>query len=266
MTDILLSFVHLSDTHLHVDPTFKGKRAWSAHPTAKAVIQSINALPHPVDFVLHTGDLGNDPLRAEHYLALRDELFGLLRPPMLVIAGNHDHRVWLREAFHPQHSQPYFVAEFNGVQVVCLDSSVPYQAYGEIEPEQWAWLEALCAADSTKPLVVALHHHPLPLGAQAMDGLMLRDGEALHQTLLKARHRLKCVLFGHIHEQVTQLRDGILYASTFSTWYQSRTWHGQHGDFVKADVHLPGYTVVTLTRDGGVTLRPVRVPTTAIPS
>lgn len=255
----LLTFAHLTDTHLHPDPRFTGKRAWSPRPTAEAVIAHINALPHPVDFVLHTGDLGNDPLRAEHYITLRDSVFAKLRPPLYVIPGNHDHRVWLSAAFHPQHERPYYTFEANGVQVVCLDTSLPYLPFGDIEPEQLAWLETICAADSHQPLVLALHHHPLPLHAEAMDAIGLRGGEALHQTLLRARHRLKCVLFGHIHEGVTMVRDGIVYASTFSTWYQSKTWHGQTGDFAKADLHHPGYTVVTLTADGGVMLKPVRV-------
>jgi 3',5'-cyclic AMP phosphodiesterase CpdA len=255
-----LTFVHLSDTHLHADPTFKGRRQWSARPTAEAVIRSINAQPYPIDFVLHTGDVGNDPLRREHYDVLREDVFRLLRPPLKVIAGNHDHRVWLREAFHPEHAHGYYTFEANGAQIVCLDTAVPYQPYGEIDAEQMAWLTGLCEAETDQPLVVALHHHPLPLGAEAMDSLMLRDGDALHRVLVRARHRLKCVLFGHIHEQVTQLKDGVLYASTLSTWYQSRTWHGQSGDFVKAEVHTPGYTVVSLLPDGSLTMRVVRVP------
>lgn len=257
MTQPLLTFAHISDSHLHDNPQFQGKRAWTSRGTTAAVIESINQYPQPLDFVLHTGDVGNDPLRKEHYLKLRGILTGL-KPPLYVLPGNHDHRVWLREIFYPHQTTPYYSFEANGVQFVCLDTSVAYQHHGLISPEQMAWLDVICISDSQKPLVVALHHHPLALGADAMDSIRLVNGDSLHRTLIKAQHRLKLVVFGHIHERVMMVRDGITYASTLSTWYQSRTWHGQ-GEFGKADVHQPGYTVVTLTADGRVTMRAVSV-------
>ncbi len=262
MSHAILTFAHISDTHLHENPQFKGKRAWTSRSTTAAVIESINAYPVPLDFVLHTGDFGNDPLRKEHYLTLQKLVAGLT-PPLHVLPGNHDHRVWLREIFYPQHAMPYYAFEVNGVQIACLDTSVPYQHHGIIEPEQLAWLDAICTAENDKPLVVALHHHPLALGADAMDSIRLVDGESLHQTLLKARSRVKCVLFGHIHERMMMARDGIVYASAPSTWYQSRTWHGQ-GEFAKSEVNQLGYNVVTLTADGGVTIRAVSANAPAI--
>lgn len=259
MTQPMLTFAHISDTHLHENPQFQGKRSWTSRGTTAAVIQSINDYPQPLDFILHTGDVGNDPLRKEHYLKLRGMLVGL-KPPLYVLPGNHDHRLWLREMFYPHQALPYYAFEMNEVQVVCLDTSIAYQHHGLISPEQLAWLHEICTSKSDKPLIVALHHHPFALGAAAIDSIGLDNGDDLHLILLKARHRLKLVLFGHIHERVMMVRDGILYASTFSTWYQSRTWHGQ-GDFVKTDVHQLGYTIVTLTTDGGVTMRFVEVET-----
>ena len=260
MSQPILTFAHISDSHLHENPQFKGKRAWTSRSTTAAVIQSINAYPAPLDFVLHTGDVGNDPLRKEHYHTLQTLVTGLT-PPLHVIPGNHDHRLWLREVFYPQHDTPYYTFMANGVQMVCLDTSLPYMHHGLIEDEQLMWLDAICTSDNVAPLIMALHHHPFALGASAMDSIRLLNGDALHCTLLKARHRVKCVLFGHIHERVMMVRDGIVYASTLSTWYQSRTWYGQ-GEFGKADVHQSGYTVVTLTDDGGVTMRAVPVNVT----
>jgi len=262
MSEPILSFAHISDSHLHENPQFKGKRDWTSRATTEAVIQSINAHLAPLDFVLHTGDVGNDPLRKEHYHTLQKLIAGLT-PPLHVLPGNHDHRIWLRETFYPQYTTPYYSFEVKGVQMVCLDSSLPYRHDGLIEDEQLAWLESICASDSPLPLIVALHHHPFALGAEAMDSIRLVNGDSLHRILLKARHRLKCVLFGHIHERVMMMRDGIVYASTLSTWYQSRTWHGQ-AEFAKADVHQPGYSIITLTADGGVMMRAVPVNLTAI--
>ena len=106
-------------------------------------------------------------------------------------------------------------SSWGGVQFLLLDSSVPAvdEHYGQLEPEQLAWLEQRCAADDPRPLVVALHHNPLSLVVTWLEGIALRNGEALHEVLLLARNRLRCVFYGHIHESVLTLRDGIPYQS-----------------------------------------------------
>jgi len=67
------------------------------------------------------------------------------------------------------------------------------------------------------------------------------------------------VLFGHIHESVTIIRDGITYASTQSTWFQSRSWHGQQ-EFGDDVIHTPGFNVVTLLSSGETFIRAYRAP------
>lgn len=260
MTAPLLTFVHMSDTHLpgRLSGNTVGARP-NAHETARKVIEHINALPFPVDFVLHTGDVGHDPAHEPDYIAVKTTL-SLLKPKVYVTAGNHDRSKWLHHMIAGRIPDTYHYAfECNGVQIACLDSSVTRSHHGKLGEAQLAWLDALVSLPSDQPLVVALHHHPIHLGATSMDNIRLVDGDAMHRTLLKARHRLRCVLFGHIHEHVTIIRDGITYASAFSTWYQSRSWHGQV-DFGKDVIHTPGFNVVTLMPDGDTFIRAYRVP------
>jgi 3',5'-cyclic-AMP phosphodiesterase len=93
---------------------------------------------------------------------------------------------------------------------------------------------------------VAVHHHPLPLYAPWLDGIVMTNGEDLHRVLLKARHRLRGVFYGHIHESVVTVRDGISYYSVLSGWFQTRTWHNQVIP-QNEPLHFPGFNVVTLT-------------------
>lgn len=259
MVDPLVTFVHISDLHLPNRTSVIVEGRPNAHTAARAVIAQINALPFPVEFVLLTGDIGHDPTQESDYLAAKSTI-GQLKPKVHVVAGNHDRAKWLHHIVMGRVPDTYYYAfQARGVQFACLDSSVKNSHHGKLGEDQLAWLDSLVSIPSDQPLVVALHHHPIGLGAQSMDMIRLTDGEALHRILLKARHRLRCVLFGHIHENITIIRDGITYASTQGTWFQSRTWHGQD-DFHKDVIHLPGYNVVTLMPNGDTFIRAFRVP------
>jgi len=246
-----VTFIHISDSHLASDPAWSGPLTdILPRPGAEALVEEINALPFPVDFVLHTGDVFSDPLREADYRQAV-ALYRRLRMPVYFLPGNHDRSDWLQRVLlgrepPARHADQEF--ELHGVQFLLLDSSVAGadEHHGCLEPEQLACLERRCAAEDARPLVVALHHHPLPMAVPWLDGIALRDGEALHRILLLARRRLRCVLYGHIHESLLTLRDGIAYQSVRSSWFQTRTWYGQR-DPLREPLHLPGYNLVTLT-------------------
>jgi 3',5'-cyclic-AMP phosphodiesterase len=252
----LLTFVHLSDTHLPGRTGLTNDGMPHAHGNARAVIAQINALPYHLDFVLLTGDVGHDPVRETDYLAARSTL-SQLRPKLHVICGEHDRPKWLHHVVMGRVPDTYYYTfEANGVQVACLDSTNGREEQGSLGDQQLAWLDKLATQPSDRPFVVAVHHHPVPLGAASGEA-GLTDGAAMHQILLKARYRLRCVLFGHIHEAVNVIRDGITYASAHSTWYQLRSWHGQEAP-VKDMVHMPGFNVVTLLDNGDTFIRSYR--------
>ena len=259
MTQPLLTFVHMSDTHLPGRTGFTTDGRPHAHANTRAVIAQINALPFPVEFVMLAGDVAHDPAHETDYLTAKATL-SQLNPKLYVVPGNHDRPKWLHHVVMGRVPDTYYYEfESRGVQFICLDSSVPRSHHGKLSDDQLAWLDQLVTVPSNKPLIVVLHHHPVPVGGAALDGLRLVNGDALHQILLKARHRLRCVLFGHIHESVTIIRDGITYASTQSTWFQSRSWHGQQ-EFGDDVIHTPGFNVVTLLSTGETFIRAYRAP------
>jgi 3',5'-cyclic-AMP phosphodiesterase len=247
----LLTFVHLSDTHIHADPAFTDKYfQFSSRPIVEAVIDAVNALPFPIDFVLHTGDVMTDPDRPEHYQIAAD-ILRRLRFPVYFIPGNHDRTEGMRQYLMPARSFTsstylYYELDINGVQILLLDSHVTGSAVGVITDDQLRWLDERCSREDERPLVVAVHHHPIRLGAPWLDVIPLANGVQLHQILLKARDRLRGVFYGHIHEDISTTRDGINYHSTFSSWFQTRTWYGQLDPF-NDPIQSPGFNVVTLT-------------------
>jgi hypothetical protein len=76
--------------------------------------------------------------------------------------------------------------------------------------------------------------------------MALQNGERLHAILLKAHARLRGVFFGHIHQNVDIYRDGILYSSVLSSWYQLHSYPGQEKTNVDVAAE-PGFNIVTVT-------------------
>ena len=62
-----LTFVHISDSHVFNDPTRRGWARGPSLPGAMALVREIEALPAPLDFVLHSGDVVHDPEREDEY-------------------------------------------------------------------------------------------------------------------------------------------------------------------------------------------------------
>lgn len=252
MSEPFLRFVHLTDTHLNPDPHYLHPHApFHPYKGAEAAVHAINHLPFDVDFVLHTGDVVYDPVPAA-YPGARD-VFALLKPPIYYLPGNHDERNGLQRELighEPAHEMYYHTFEAGGVQIICLDSTGPATPpAGSLGADQLAWLDALCAADDPRPLVVAMHHNAAIVGVPWLDiAMRVTDADALHSILLKARHRLRGVFFGHIHQAMTIYQEGILYSSAPSTWYQLDGYPGETEPHAETAVQ-PGFHVVTITRD-----------------
>jgi hypothetical protein len=68
------------------------------------------------------------------------------------------------------------------------------------------------------------------------------------------------VLFGHIHETVTFVRDGVTYASVAATCLsQLQSWPGQQAITLDAS-QMPGFNVVSIMPDGTALIRAWRAP------
>jgi 3',5'-cyclic AMP phosphodiesterase CpdA len=246
----LVRFVHFSDTHISADPNYTHAEAdYTPLEGAREVVRQINALPFEPEFVLHSGDVIFDPDDASYEVAR--ELLSEIRFPLHYLMGNHDERTGFQrillgmEQTTPKH---FYEFDINGVQFLALDSNAPAPfAGGSLGDAQLAWLRERCTAQDPRPLVVMVHHNALPIDAPFWDSFMrMTDGEAFHRTLGHAVSRLRGVFFGHVHQGTETLRDGILYVSAPSTWYQLHCYPGQSG--ILQDVGAePGFNVVTIT-------------------
>ena len=223
------------------------------HPRSgvDSLISQLNNLPFTPDFVLHTGDIVSAP-DARRYVLARD-LLSQIKAPVYYIPGNHDESEMLQRIFLQRETvQPtlHYELDINGVQIVCLDSTGPaQQPSGMVSTQQLDWLRVICEAQDPRPLVVAVHHNVIPTGVPWLDDYMrMANGDDLHAILCSARQRLRGVFYGHIHQQTQTWRDGIVYSSVLSSWYQLHAWPGQADTVFELDAE-PGFSVVTIGRD-----------------
>ena len=261
-----LTFIHISDTHIHADPTFTGTLVdYTARPAVAQLVKHINAVPFHVDFVLHTGDIMTDPEHPEDYTIARD-ILSEIRFPVHYCIGNHDRSRAVQQHLigrNPAEITPKYDHEFslNDVQIICLDSNPASTGvhFGLLMDDQLDWLTSRIDPADPRPLIVGIHHHALPLHAPWLDGIVLKNGHKLHQRLLPVKDRLRGVFYGHIHENTVTVRDGISYYSVVSGWFQTRTFYGQTEPMRDTLEREPGFNLVTLT-DTDTFIRRYRFP------
>lgn len=258
MPETLLRFIHISDTHYAPPDYERPTSRIDPRQGVRVLIQQLNALPFTPDFILHTGDVAYDP-----YPEIYDEIrtiFAELKVPVRYVPGNHDHNGALQTVVmgRAEPQIPYYAKEvLNDVRLLYLDSNdfaaAPPPA-GYVSEAQIAWLRDELAADDPRPVVVAVHHPLQKTGSNEWFDVFMNtvNGDAVHEVLKTAADKVRGVFYGHVHQNISFLRDGVLYCSALSSWTQFRAWPGQDMETIHDLSSDPGYNLVTITREGTI--------------
>jgi 3',5'-cyclic-AMP phosphodiesterase len=210
----------ISDFHLKPEGTL----AYSVADTAtllKRAVEHINRLNPLPDLILVTGDLVDEGA-SESYIHLSQILSGL-RPPFVIVPGNHDHKESLRKAF-PEHNYLHRCLEERGVNYICftlenfplrligLDTVTPGEHGGGFGPKRRAWLTRSLAARPETPTLIFMHHPPFASGIGHMDEEVFRGWKEF-QTLIAKHPQVERILCGHLHRPIFRRFGGTI-AST----------------------------------------------------
>lgn len=220
----MIQAIHISDTHLGPTEDFEVRTARTHHRVGK-LLEAVRARHLAPDFMIHTGDITNEPDPDAYRIAAR--VFGELPWPVYFVTGNHDDAAMIRAQLPLPPLAPLvddpdrlcYRIDLPGLRVFVLDAKVPEEEgpHGELPANQ---LEVLGRelAECDGPFCVFIHFPPLPIGSPWIDDfLILRNGGDLHQLLVGtgvARNR--GVFFGHTHRGIQIYRDGILYSGVSS--------------------------------------------------
>lgn len=168
-----LPFCFVQGTDLHIRPEIADKMA--------RYVAAVNALPLPVAFVVHTGDLVVDSTMATSAAYARDlfakykEMVAGLKPPLINLPGNHEHvsvgrpevspdspgwgKATYRELFGPM----YFAFNYAGVSFLALDGTDIVNGKGVygIPAQCLAWVKAYLDRLPMDARLVLLIHEPI---------------------------------------------------------------------------------------------------------
>jgi 3',5'-cyclic-AMP phosphodiesterase len=208
---------HLSDPHVRAGAA-GAETAMGLHRALGRLL----TLDRRPDCVVITGDLVEDG-RRDQYDVLVDVL-GDFPLPVHFTTGNHDDPDLLERRFagtpHLGGGAWRFYAVDDDAVVVALHSPEPEGPGGRLGTEQLAWLDATLARQRQTPAFVCLHHPPARIGIPFLDGMGLRDADALG-AVLTAHPQVVRVLAGHIHRTVTATFAGTIVSVAASTYRQS---------------------------------------------
>lgn len=172
----------------------------------------------PASFAAITGDLVRDG-EPEAYARLKGMLEGLPWPVHLML-GNHDDRDAFRRAFPaaPLDDAGFVQQSLATPAGTCLmlDTHAPGRSEGELCARRLQWLSARLG-ESAGPVLLFLHHAPQPVGIPYMDGIALRDADALWEVLAPHRARVRHVFHGHLHRPIAGSWRGIPLSSLRGT-------------------------------------------------
>ena len=237
--------IQISDTHLFEDPT---AQLWGVAPDQHLdrVVDSLCATAPEPEFVLVTGDCSADGSIAS-YRRLADKL-ARLKAPAYYLPGNHDDAALMAQMLMERaldKEKLCFAFAGLGWRVIMLDSSVRGEDGGCIGNAQREWLRNALASDPLTPVIIAVHHNPLPVGSLWLDTMTISDGAAL-LAILDTAPQVKAVLFGHVHQEFEEYRDSTLYASVPSTFFQFKP---RSKEFGRDDGRADGARLLRLAVD-----------------
>ncbi len=232
--------IQLTDCHLYADPDTDHKGVQPGR-SLEYVCRQIAERHGDLAALLLTGDLSQDESVAS-YQWLTSAIAGFT-VPVYAIPGNHDKRKPMLAAFGSR-IELAGKFELDRWKILLLDSTVEGQPGGLLAQAELDRLQQNLEL-STIPCLVALHHHPVPIGSAWMDRLGLLNNEAL-LSILQRYKQVRATVFGHIHQEFVQQREHVLYLGTPSTCVQFKP---NSPDFA-IDSRPPAYRVLNLHADG----------------
>lgn len=235
----------MSDTHILCE----NKSLYASSPAYKLTkaVESINKYQNDADFVVITGDLSNDGA-LESYKILKD-IVDKLTIPYYLILGNHDNRENYLKVFNKQLTAQKFV-HFSKIidnsLLLFLDTLDPNSHSGYLCKSRLEWLENKLEENKNLPAYIFMHHPPIFVHHNFMDGMGLKNKDEFWKIIGKSKN-VKHIFFGHVHMVTHGLFNGIGYSSTRSTNHQLALYSTDDQQY--NTLENPAYTVVTVNED-----------------
>lgn len=239
--DAPVLLVQLTDSHLFAEADGK-LLGLATRDSLRRVVDLVRAEQPRIDLLLATGDLSQDGTHAS-YQAF-EAMTSCLSAPARWFAGNHDETL-VMQAYTQGRELMQPVVDIGNWRITLLDSSVSGSVPGYLADDQLQLLAQALSEAPERHHLVCLHHHPVSIDCPWMEPIGLRNPHALFE-VLERFPQARALLWGHIHQEYDQQRNGLRLLATPSTCIQFKPL--SH-DF-QLDTLAPGYRWLKLLPDG----------------
>ena len=247
-----VNLIQLSDCHLFADDA-RDLMGIRTNDSFANVVAMVKDREQSIDQILVTGDISQDDSLGSYQYC--ENVVSALNAPFAWLRGNHDEMKELRESGNSFSEHfPTHIRVGNWV-VLMVNSQTDGATYGTLSSADLDTLESQLVAFQGRPILVAMHHQPVPVGSQWMDTIALRNNEALF-TLLKGYPQVQAIIHGHTHQARDTVHQGIRVLGVPSTCVQ---FQPEASSFT-ADDRQPGYRRIRLYPDGMIETEVCRLP------
>jgi len=244
-----LRLLQITDCHLGTHPG-EVLLGMNTDQSLYDVLDMIQSQETP-DLLLATGDISNDGGLAsyERFTQIVDKYFP--NTPLAWLPGNHDDPMNMDQVTNLPIEAHYQLGDWN---FIFLDTRIPMEEGGALEPEELFRLDKELSRHADTPSMVFMHHQPVPVGSDWLDGYVVKNAKAFFNVLDK-HNNVKAVCWGHVHQEFVEERKGIQLISTPSTCVQFAPRQNRF----KVDNLMPGYRLFELYPDGRFTTTVKRI-------
>ena len=136
---------------------------------------------------------------------------------------------------------------FGDWTLIMLNSLDPGKVGGRLAPAELARLERELALSRDHHAMVCLHHHPVAMGSEWLDGIGLANANDFWRLIEDFRH-VRAVVWGHVHQRLDGRRGNVRLFATPSTGAQFLPASEQYA----IDSRPPAYRSFRLHPDGRI--------------
>ncbi|OED42509.1 hypothetical protein ACH42_12155 [Endozoicomonas sp. (ex Bugula neritina AB1)] len=243
-----IRIIQITDTHLfnNNDEELLGVQT---RESLDAVLELIHAKYADFECLLVTGDLTQDGSTSSYgYLK---EVLTRFNKPFYWLCGNHDVPEIMDQVSPEAMVKRVPVGNW---QLLLLNSQLPGSVHGHLSDSELETLSAHLQEHPHLNTLIAFHHHPAAIDSVWMDRIALDNPVSLEQ-ITKQHQQVKCIIHGHIHQDIEYSFANTPVLATPSTCVQFTP----HSEEFQVDTSLPGFRVLDLFPDGRFETQVIRL-------
>ena len=235
--------MQMTDTHISTveDDTLGGVN------TTGTLLDVITAVKRhgDLELALLTGDLAETPDEGTYNKLAR--LLQQVELPVYCLPGNHDDPELMQRLLNTANVSTANFITCGNWSIILLNTHEPGKEGGYLSATELDGLAEALERSVDRHVLICLHHQPVNIHSPWMDRMALENAAALFQ-VLDRHNNIRGIIWGHIHQEFTTTRNGVLLLGSPSTCIQFRP----HSDEASVDSKPPAYRTLTLADDGAI--------------